>query len=118
MNVNLSKKQAPGKNRRGQLGDVLAHVVVRVGDNLIALAVVKATEVMIHKDRILLHIHDLEFSERSHPTSYPPFLRNDDSLWPRLVILRLPVLQIRPENLLVCEIRLKLRERNHSAVGF
>ena len=105
MNVNLSKKQAPRKNRRGQLGDVLAHVVVRV-DNLIALAVVKATEVMIQKDRILLHIHDLEFSERSHPTSYPPFLSYG------------PVFQIRPANLLFCEIKLKLRERNHSAVGF
>jgi hypothetical protein len=92
----------------------MAHVVVRGEDNLIEsavtrrsadelklkkgdtlFAVVKATEVMIQKGGILLHIHDLEFGDLSHPTSHPFFLRNDDTIWPRFVIQRLPLLQIR-----------------------
>lgn len=64
-----ARNKLSGKVEEVQLGDVMAHVVVRVGDNLIesaitrrsaeelklkkgdtVLAVVKATEVMIQKD--------------------------------------------------------------------
>jgi molybdopterin-binding protein len=64
-----ARNQLRGKVEEVQLGDVMAHVVVRVGDNLIesaitrrsadqlklkkgdtATAVIKATEVMIQKD--------------------------------------------------------------------
>lgn len=64
-----ARNKLPGKIEEVQLGDVMAHVVVRVGDNLIesaitrrsadelklkkgdtVFAVVKATEVMIQKD--------------------------------------------------------------------
>ena len=64
-----ARNKLPGKIEEIQLGDVMAHVVVRVGDNLIesvitrrsadelklkkgdtVSAVVKATEVMIQKD--------------------------------------------------------------------
>ena len=64
-----ARNQLRGKIEEIQLGDIMAHVVVRVGDNLIesaitrrsadelnlkkgdtVIAVVKATEVMIQKD--------------------------------------------------------------------
>jgi molybdate transport system regulatory protein len=64
-----ARNKLPGQIEEVQLGDVMAHVVVRVGDNLIesaitrrsadelklqkgdkVFAVVKATEVMIQKD--------------------------------------------------------------------
>jgi len=64
-----ARNKLPGKIEEIQLGDVMAHVVVRVGDNFIesaitrrsadelklkkgdtVTAVVKATEVMIQKD--------------------------------------------------------------------
>ena len=65
----ISRNKLRGKIEEIQLGDVMAHIVVRVGDNLIesaitrrsaeelnlkkgdsVTAVVKATEVMIQKD--------------------------------------------------------------------
>lgn len=64
-----ARNKLPGKVEEIQLGDIMAHVVVRVGDNLIessitrrsadelklkkgdaVTALVKATEVMIQKD--------------------------------------------------------------------
>jgi len=65
----LARNKLRGKVEEVQLGDIMAHVVVRVGDNLIesaitrhsadelklkkgdtVSAVIKATEVMIQKD--------------------------------------------------------------------
>jgi len=67
--ANLSQKQTTRENRGNSLGDIMAHVVVRVGDNLIesaitrrsadelklekgdtVVAIIKSTEVMIQKD--------------------------------------------------------------------
>jgi len=64
-----ARNKLPGKIEEVKLGDVMAHIVIRVGDNLIesaitrrsadelrlkkgdtVTAVVKATEVMIQKD--------------------------------------------------------------------
>ena len=64
-----ARNKLPGNIEEVQLGDVMAHIVIRVGDNLIesaitrrsadelrlkkgdtVTAVVKATEVMIQKD--------------------------------------------------------------------
>ena len=51
MNANFGQKQLPGKIAEVQLGGVMAHVVVRVGDNLIpsTLASRSADELKLKK---------------------------------------------------------------------
>jgi molybdopterin-binding protein len=83
------------------LGDIMAHVVVRVGDNLsesaitrrcadesklkkgdTVFAVVKSTEVMIQKIDPSFNAHYLQCRDRFHPACHPLFIWYDDSVRP------------------------------------
>jgi molybdopterin-binding protein len=124
-----ARNKLRGKIEEIQLGDIMAHVVVRVGDNLIesaitrrsadelklkkgdvVTAVVKATEVMIQKDRpASLNVQHLQDSDLPDPAGHPLFVWYDDPVRPLAVIQRFPIPQEGQHHRFVTECRVHLR---------
>ena len=92
-----------------QLGDLMAHLVVRVGDNLIesvvtrrsadelklkkgdtVSAIEKTTEVMSQKD-CSLNIHNPQRRHLPDPSGHSFFIRDDDSIGPLFLAKRFPI---------------------------
>src|ERR1700722_19029952 len=132
-----ARNKLPGKIEEVQLGDVMAHVVVRVGDNLIESAitrrsadelklkkgdtvttVVKATEVMIQKDYpASLPVYDLQRRHLPHPSRHSFLARYHNPVRPFFFVQRLPIFQVRENDLLIRKCRIDLRQRNHGTIS-
>jgi molybdopterin-binding protein len=132
-----ARNKLRGKIEEIHLGDVMAHIVVRVGDNLIesvitrrsadelklkkgdtVSVVVKATEVMIQTDWFSsLNDHNLQGRHLPDPSGHSFFVRDHDSVCPFFLTERFPLPQESQQGLLIGECRVQLWQRYDSPIA-